>query len=107
MNAELKQALEVIKKHCDTPKGKSFYEHMDGASLKQRIETLKSQFINYVDHQTIWYHHNQIAKKQPGHFEDHPDYMKVELTKKQREDCLQALRWFENDIKACISHLKD
>ena len=105
MNAELKQALEVIKKHCDTPKGKSFYEHMDGASLKQRIETLKSNFLHYVDHQTIWYSHNQAIKNGDSSMKDHPNYTNVELSKKQREDCIQALHWFERDIKACISHL--
>jgi hypothetical protein len=105
MNAELKQALEVIKKHCDTPKGKSFYEHMDGASLKQRIETLKGNFLHYVDHQTIWYSHNQAIKNGASSMKDHPNYTNVELSKKQREDCIQALHWFERDIKACISHL--
>ena len=29
----------------------------------------------------------------------------VELTNKQKEDCLQSLFWFKNDIEACISHL--
>jgi len=106
MTNELKQALEVIKKHCDTPKGKSFYEHMDGASLKQRIETLKSNFLHYVDHETIWYAHTQIRKKEPTHFIDHPNRKDVELSKKQREDCIQALKWLERDIKACIGHLE-
>jgi hypothetical protein len=105
MNAELKQALEVIKKHCDTPKTKSFYEHMDGASLKQRIETLKSNFLHYVDHQTIWYSHTQFRKIDPNHFIDHPNRIDVELSKKQKEDCIQALKWLESDVKACISHL--
>ena len=106
MNQELKHALEVIKKHCNQPQRKSFEERMDDASLKQRIETLYSNFLHYVDHQTIWYYHNQLAKQQPGHFEDHPNYTKVELSKKQREDCIQALGWLENSVKECISHLK-
>ena len=42
---ELQQALDTIKKYCAQPKQKSFYEHMDNASLKQRIETLQSNFF--------------------------------------------------------------
>jgi hypothetical protein len=38
---------------------------------------------------------------------NHPNYTNVELSKKQVEDCIQALRWFEQDIKACISHLEN
>jgi len=117
VKTELQHALEVIKKHCDTPKVKSFYEYMDGASLKQRIETLKGQFTHYVDHQTIWYSHKKyyedMVKKDPKNQKeylegliDHPNYTDVELSKKQREDCIDALQWFETDIKACISHLK-
>jgi hypothetical protein len=108
MTTELKQALEVIKKHCETPKGKSFYEHMDGASLKQRIESLKSNFLHYVDHQTINYMFTQLDKKHPEHnYFDHPTRFKVELSKKQREDSIQALKWFKRDIEACISHLEE
>ena len=103
MNAELKQALEVIKKHCDTPKRKSFEEVINNASLKQRIEILKSNFLHYVDHQTIHYMYTQIKKKNPDW---DGDYNVVELSKKQVEDCIQALTWFEQDIKACIAHLK-
>ena len=106
MNTELKQALEVIKKHTSQPKGKSWRERMDGASLKQRIETLNSELLHYVDHQTIWYCHHQIAQKQPGHFEDHPNYMKVELSKRQKEDCLDALKRMNRDLEACIGHLE-
>jgi hypothetical protein len=105
---ELQHALEVIKKHCAKPKEKSFYEHMDNCSLKQRIETLKSNFLHYVDHQTIWWMHNQRIKQNPNDsFVKHPNYTNVELSKKQREDCIDALEWFEKDIKACISHLKN
>ena len=106
MNKELKQALEVIKKHCETPKRKSFEEVMDGASLKQRIESISGQFTHYVDHQTIWYAHTQQRKKDPKHFVDHPCRIDVELSKKQREDCIQALKWLERDVKACIGHLE-
>ena len=115
---ELQHALEVIKKHCEQPKGKSFYEHMDSASLKQRIESLKSNFLHYVDHQTIWFshkkHYEDMVKKDPKNQKeyleeliDHPNYTDVELSKKQREDCIEALKWFERDIKACISHLEN
>ncbi len=106
MNKELQQALDTIKKYCAQPKVKSFYEQMDGASLKQRIETLKSNFLHYVDHQTIWYSHTQYRKTDPTHFVDHPNRIDVELSKKQREDCIDALQWFKKDIEACISHLK-
>lgn len=107
MEKELKQAIETIKKYCEKPKGKSFYEYMDGASLKQRIECLKSNFLHYVDHQTIWYSHNQNIKKGDNSMKDHPNYINVELSKKQREDCIQTLQWLEKDVKACISHLKN
>jgi hypothetical protein len=103
---ELQQALDTIKKYCAQPKQKSFYEHMDNASLKQRIETLKSHFLQYVDHQTIWYSHNQAIKKGAKSMSNHPNYTNVELSKKQREDCIDALEWFKKDIEACISHLQ-
>ena len=103
MNTELKQALEVIKRHCETPKGKSFNERMDDYSLKQRIETLTSQFLHYVDHQTIHYYYTEFKKKNPDW---DGDYNVVELSKKQKEDCIQALKFLENDVKACIGHLQ-
>lgn len=103
MTTELKQALAVIKKHCETPKGKSYYEYMDSASLKQRIETLKSNFLHYVDHQTINYLYTQERKKNPGLDMEHSI---VNLSKKQREDCIDTMEWFKKDIEACISHLK-
>ena len=107
MNTELKQALDVIKKHCETPKRKSFYEYMETATLKQRIESIQGNLLHYVDSITIWYSHNQWIKK--GHTEllNHPNYKKVELSKKQREDAIQALNWLKSDIESCISHLKD
>lgn len=105
MTNELKQALEVIKKHCDTPKGKSFDEYMQGATLKQRIESITGKFLHYVDHQTIWWMYNQLETQDPT-LKNHPNYTKVELSKKQREDCIQALSWLERDVKACINHLQ-
>ena len=108
MNTELKQALEVIKKHCSQPKRKTFEEHMDGSSLKQRIATLKSNFLHYVDRETIWYMHTQNQKKNPDYWMgiNHPNYREVELSKKQREDAIAEMEWFKRDIEACISHLK-
>ena len=101
--SELQQALDTIKKYCEQPKAKSFQERMESSTLKQRIETLKSEFTHYVDHQTIHYMYTQLKKKNPDW---DGDYNVVELSNKQREDCLQALHWFEQDIKACIAHLK-
>jgi hypothetical protein len=106
MNQELKNAIEVIKKHCSQPKGKTFTEYMDTASLKQRIASLKGYFLHYVDHITIWYYHNQQIKAGTSNFDTHPNYTKVELSKKQREDAIAELEWFKKDIEACISHLK-
>jgi thioesterase domain-containing protein len=114
---ELQQALDTIKKHCEKPKGKSFHEHMDNASLKQRIETLQSNFLLYVDHQTIWYshkkHYEEMVKKDPKNQKeywedliDHSNYTDVVLSEKQRKDCIQALGWLLNDVKACIAHLE-
>ena len=86
MNAELKQALEVIKKHCAEPKGKSFYEYMDGASLKQRIECIKGQFLHYVDHQTIWYAHKkrteEFIKKDPKNEKEYLLFKSLSISKK-------------------------
>lgn len=115
---ELQQALEVIKRHCDKPKGKSFDEYMQTATLKQRIESVTGKFLHYVDHQTIWFAHKKFyedaVKKDPdnqkeyfGDLTDHPNYVDVVLSKKQREDCIQALKWLERDVKACISHLEN
>lgn len=117
MNKELKQAFDTIKKYCEQPKGKSFHEYMDGASLKQRIESLKGKFLHYVDHQTIWFSYKQITaeriKKDPKNEKkyledlmDHPNYTDVILSERQRKDCIDALEWFKRDIEACISHLK-
>lgn len=106
MTEELKNALAVIKKHCDTPKGKSFDEYMQSATLKQRIESIKGKFLHYVDNQTIWYAHNQRIKQGDSSMLDHPDYKNVELSKKQREDCIQVLEWLKRDVEDCISHLK-
>jgi len=106
MNTELKNALQTVKRYCESPKSKGFYEQMDSASLKQRIETLKSNFLHYVDHQTIWYSHNQAIKNGEPFMKDHPNYINVALSKKQREDCIQSLEWFKRDIEACISHLQ-
>lgn len=116
MNNELKQALEVIKKHCNQPQRKDFYERMDGLSLKQRIETIKGLLLHYVDHQTIWYSYKQIVaeriKSDPNNEKeyledlyDHPNYTDVNLTERQRKDCLDALHWLEQDVKACKAHL--
>jgi hypothetical protein len=92
---------------------KTFYEKMDGYSLKRRIESIQSLLLHYVDHQTIWYAHAQHAKQHPEHQKQleeqnrkHPNYTEVILTNKQKKDCLEALQWLERDVKACIAHLK-
>ena len=117
MNNELKQALEVIKKYTSQPKKKDFYEVMYNASLKQRIETIKGLLLHYVDHQTIWYSYKQRVaeriKADPNNEKeyledlyDHPNYIDVSLSERQRKDCLDALHWLEQDVKACKAHLK-
>lgn len=106
MNQELKQAIDTIKKYCEQPKRKSFEEVMETASLKGRVSTLKSYFLHYVDNITIWYFHNQAIKAGKSSMNTHPNYQKVELSNKQREDAIQELEWFKSDIEACISHLK-
>lgn len=108
MNAELKQALEVIKKHCNTPKEKSFYEHMNSAPLHRQISFLRGKFVHYIDRKTIGYLYTQLDKKNPEaeYFEDN-SRVRVELTNKQRKDSIQELKWFLNDVKACIAHLEE
>jgi len=107
MNVELKHALDTIKKYCEQPKRKSFEEVMENASLKQRIENLRGQFTHYIDHQTIWYLHNKNIKKGDTSWLKHPNYINVELSEKQRKDCLDSLEWFKKDIEYCIGHLKN
>lgn len=103
MTNELKHALEVIKKHCDTPKGKSFDERMETLTLPQQIRALKSKFVWYIDRITINYFYTQRKKENPNWI---GDFTHIELKGKQREDAIQELEWFKRDIEACISHLK-
>jgi len=103
MSTELKQALEVIKKHLALSKGKSFEEMMETSTLKQRIETINGNLLHYVDHQTINYYYTQYKKKNPNSY---GDYKVVELSEKQRKDCISALKRLKNDVEACIGHLE-
>ena len=65
-------------------------------------------FLQFVDHETIWYLHNQHIKNNPNHpFKDHPDFCVVELSSQEKEDSIEALKWFLRDIEACISHLEE
>jgi hypothetical protein len=104
MNQELKNALRLITEKCKQP---NFYEVMESSTLKQRIQHLKGNFVHFVDHQTIWYSHGVNIKKGKSSFDTHPQYTKVELTKKQRQECIQELIWLERDVQACIAHLKN
>ena len=92
---------------------KTYFETMDGYSLKRRIESINSLLLHYVDHQTIWYAHAQHAKQDPENQEmleqmnrEHPNYTEVILTNKQKKDSIEALEILLRDVKACIGHLK-
>ncbi len=105
MNKELKNALKLITEKCNEP---NFVLQMQNKSLSQRIDSLKSTFLHFVDHETIWYSHTQRIKKNPNDsFADHDDFHVVELSSREKANSIEALKWFLKDIEACISHLED
>ena len=104
MNKELKDALALIAEKC---KEVNHHEQMKGKSLSKRIESIKGEFLHYVDNQTIWYSHNVRIKKNPNdRFRNHPDYKLVELTERERKKSLEALHWLLQDVQHCINHLE-
>lgn len=104
MEKELKDALKLINEKCKEP---NYHLTMKGKTLSQRIESLKGQFLHYVDNETLWYSHCVRIKKNPNDpFKDHPSYRLVELSEKERKKSLEVLHWLLNDVKHCIGHLE-
>ena len=98
-NQELQAALKLINEKCKEP---NFYKQLEEKSLSNRIATLKSTFLSYVDAETINYRKTQIVKNHPDH---DLEYRPVELSNREIEKALDELHWFKRDIEACINHL--
>ena len=80
---------------------------MKNKSLSKRIESIKGEFLHWVDNQTLWYSHNVRIKKNPNDpFLDHPDYKLVELSERERKNSIELLQWLLRDVEACINHLE-
>jgi hypothetical protein len=105
MEQELKNALKLITEKCKEP---NYHQTMNAKSLSQRIESLKADFLHYVDYDTIWYSHGVRIKKNPDDsFKDHPDYRLVELSERERKNALESLQWLLRDVEQCIGHLEN
>jgi hypothetical protein len=105
MEQELKNALKLINEKCKQP---NYHLTMKSKTLSQRIESLKGQFLHYVDNETIWYSHGVRIKKDPNdRFRKHPDYKLVELSERERKKSIEALHWLLQDVKHCIAHLEN
>jgi len=82
---------------------KEVIEQIEKKSLAEKINHLRSEFLMYVDTKTISYFKTRLGlKKEDGH-----NYITVNLTKRQREDAIEALKWFKRDIEECLKHLED
>ena len=104
MEQNIKHALKLITEKCKQP---NHHNQMMSKTLSQRIESIKGEFLHYVDNETIWYSHGVRIKKNPNDsFRKHPDYKLVELSKKERQKSIEALGWLLRDVEACISHLE-
>jgi hypothetical protein len=82
---------------------KEVMQQIEKKSIADRVRHLKSEFLMYVDTKTIAYRKTVLDLPQ----EDGNTYTPVNLTKQQREDAIEALRWFKRDIEDCIKHLED
>jgi len=82
---------------------KEVMEQIKKKSLANKIYHVKSDFLMYVDTQTIAYFKTKTGLSQEEGHECTP----VKLSKQQREDALEALKWFKRDIEQCINHLED
>ena len=77
-------------------------------TLFNRIFSIKGEFLHYVDSVTL----NYFKTK---HYEEHPDddlkeydvYEPTELSKKQKEDSIEMMKYFIKDIEQCIWHLEN
>jgi|688.fasta_scaffold350932_1 hypothetical protein len=79
--------------------------NLEKKSLANKVATIKSTFLGYVDTETLNYYKTQLVMDNPDLYND-LDYREVKLSKKQREDAIAELQWFKRDIEACIAHLE-
>ena len=87
-------------------------EKMKKLSLKNKIYSIKGDFLHYVDYITINYMKTQYNKNNPAirngidrYTED--QYTPIDLSKKEKESSIEYLEWFIKDIESCITHLKN
>jgi len=102
MNKELKQAMALIAEKCNEP---NHYQQMKSKSLPNRVESLHSEFLHFVDSMTINYHKTQLAKANPEDWDD-DEYTNIQLSKSQVKKTIEALHWLEQSVKSCINHLE-
>lgn len=102
MDKQLKEAMALIAKKCKEP---NHYQQMESKSLPQRVGSLHSEFLHFVDTMTINYHKTQLAKANPEDW-DSDEYTHTELSKAQVNKTIEALHWLEQSVKACINHLE-
>jgi hypothetical protein len=82
----------------------TYHERLQKQSLTKRIEAIRSDFLVYVDNETINYQKTQHYKNIPG-YED--QYRVVQLSKKQKEDAKYQIRMLIRDAQECLQHLED
>ena len=106
MNQELKQALKLLNEKCKEKSWKDWSKEIQSKPLNQRIGTIKSLFLSYVDSTTLNYYKTQMYKTHKDELEEYDDYKITELSKGEKEKAIQELQWLLNDVECCISHLK-
>jgi hypothetical protein len=100
---ELQAALKLVNDACKKP---NFYEQLESKSLSNRIATIKSAILMYVDSETINYYKTEMAKKDRERAR-HMQYRHVELSKREREKAIDEMNWLIQDLVSCINHLQD
>jgi hypothetical protein len=100
---ELQAALKLINDACKKP---NFYEQLENQSLSNRIASIKSTFLCYVDAETINYYKTEMVKKD-GELRHNMQYRPVDLSKIEREKAIEEMKWFLRDITECINHIED
>jgi hypothetical protein len=80
---------------------------MKQKSLFQRVSSLKSNFLHYVDNITINYAKTQMYKTSNDPLEEYDEYTTIELSKSEKEKAIEYMEYFIKDIQACINHLKN
>lgn len=82
---------------------KQVMDQFDKKPLSEKIYHLKGQFLMHIDTVTLAYRKTFLDLPQEDGFR----YKETNLSKQQREDAIDALRWFKRDIEECIKHLEE